>query len=116
MKYTIHVPDNFQHHDMLLNKVRQLGIAVEYLNLSKSFRIGGSDYAISEFLTFIKRFECAGVAALSGNTSKSRFVRSRIAGVRPHSAAAGSFTPIDIAKVYGLTASPSSRVGVAIIE
>ena len=65
MRYTIHVPDNFEHSDMLEYKVRQLGLSIEHLNLSKSFRINGQNNEVDKFLKYIKQFKHNGVSSLN---------------------------------------------------
>jgi len=120
MKYTVHVPEKFAHSDLVEHQVRNLGLSMEYLNRSKSFRLGGSDASLKTFLNYVDKYKHDGVVPLSSDTNN--MVHSYVTGVKPHDGTLSSratvpyFTPRNVATVYGLTSTPASRVGVAIIE
>lgn len=116
MQTTVHVPDDFEHLSLLEFQAHKQGLFLEYLTNSKSFRLKGSEASLAGFSAYAKRFEANGVAVLGNDNFK--VAHSRITSVSPADspAVSTSFTPVDIAKVYGLTATPSSRVNIAIIE
>jgi len=141
MKHTIHVPSDFQHMNKMEKHMKQLKIKQEQLDGSKSFKIDGSDKSLTKFLKYIKKFEGDKVFALSHSPMSK--VTTRIASIQPMpeddpsmfdevkldtdseikiNAAVPTpktftyFTARQIAQIYGLTATPTNRVGIAIIE
>lgn len=115
MRHTVHVPRDFEHSDLLHYKAAKLGLSTEPLSKSKSFRVGGHDNAIKEFIKYLEHFAEKGVAVLG---SDRKAARSRISRVSPIDTpeAVSYFTPPQIAQVYGITSNQTSRVGVGIIE
>lgn len=127
MKYTIHVPDNFQHMNMLKEQIDSLELVFDEIVSSKSFHVTGSDISLNKFSSFVKRFENQGVAVLDDVQHKT-MCKSYITSIRSindnvdnvdNKTATPYFTPTQVAKVYNLASnntSSTSRVGIAIIE
>lgn len=111
-KHTIHIPDEFRYLDLLDHKINELKLTKELLTSSKSFRLEGEKNSVKEFLKYTKNFKTNGVVVLDNNDNL-QLTRTNL--IQTH-AATSYFTPIEIAKIYGLTSTPKQRVGIAIIE
>jgi len=114
MKHTIHVPENFEHLDLLEHESKKLGLSIEYLPKSKSFNISGIEQCLTKFLEYAQQYKSNGVSILCGlsNTKKSYVKRLGLTS----SSSVSYFTPVDISKIYGINTTPEQRVGIAIIE
>lgn len=120
MEYTIHVPNEFQHIADLEDIAHENKLTINRVqNEIKSFQVSGNISDLSTYLELLEKYVEQGIIPIESD-SKIK-LKSKINGIKikkhlTNKTAVPYFTPTQIASIYGLTKTPSSRVNIAIIE
>jgi kumamolisin len=119
MNLSVHIPMTFENVAVIHDYLSKLGLSYRNLTGSNSFEVIGEEVAITKFQDYLKRFEMNEVYVLGlGQPRKSYIKKSAIStDFQLHTAESSpSFTPKDLATIYGLTKNSSERVNIALIE